>query len=182
LNRLPLIALVILTLCSCSVQDSGRKDPFAQYAQGKTTSNSQNRSALKSPGNNFRVSVSSDGQPVTDFTQKLVHRITLSKSDLKRLAQSSNSQSVPFKGNLERDQQGKIAGLRITEIRTPEVLPTLGLEDGDLLTAIGKKQPRSLSDLAQLALELASLTAKDKTSSITVVRRGRPHKIIYSLN
>ena len=176
----------IVFFCGCSTQGAERKDPFSQYAQAKGGKAQGTRSARKqqaAPGDgNFRVSVSANGAPVKDFNEQLIHRVIVNKKDLVLLSTSSVAGSVPFTGKSERDHFGEIAGVRLTEIRTAKVLPTLGLQDGDLLTAVGKKHTTSLDDLKQLAIDLIAGSATEKRASLTLIRRGRPHKILYSLN
>lgn len=130
------------------------------------------------PQGNFRVSVTSGGKPVNDFQERLVHRVTLSKKDLAAIMPvPGRAPQVPFTGRVEKDGQGGIVGLKLTEVRTSDVLPTFGLQDGDLITAVGKKHPNEISDLSQIVLDIR----KNSEATLTLQRNGKPHKIFYGL-
>ena len=184
MQRFPTIALIFVCFAStagCSNSRPNRPDPFAHYPQAAkraAIADSHGAAPEITHEGNFKVSVNANGKKVSDFNDRLIHQVTISRKDLALISGTQKELRLPFVGKPEVDHSGKLAGVRLTEVRTKEVLPTLGLEDGDLVTAVGKKHTSSFADLRQIALELK----KNHSTTATMVRRGRPHKIFYSLN
>ncbi len=126
----------------------------------------------------FKVRVVSGGEVQRDLEQELVHRVELSKEDIRTALRSwPTSLQIPFSGKVQRDAQGELIGVNLSATTQTSMLPRLGLEDNDLLTAVGKKRAESIKDLYFLFEALA-----DKNfASVTVQRNGKPHKILYFL-
>ena len=170
-----LICSALVSGCASGAQKSARAsldDDDSASANGNTVS----RGAA--PHGEFKVSVTSGGKPVPNFQQKLVHRITLSKQDLTALMPvPGRGPQIPFTGKVDRDSNGGIVGLKLTEVRTNTVMPTFGLQDGDMLTAVGSKHVDDLSDLTQIAIDIR----KNAQATLTLQRNGLPHKVFYTL-
>lgn len=122
----------------------------------------------------MQVSVSTNGKPVQNFETALVHRISVPKKFASNLLVSS-AKGIPLKTAPEKDQNGKITGLRIRSSQDSSVLSTLGLQPNDLITAIGQKHAEKPTDLVDLFQSLV----QTKEFSITLERSGMPHKILY---
>jgi hypothetical protein len=159
LRMLALLTLLFVSSCS----GESRPDP-AWDVQGD---------------HQFKVSVYSGGKEVKDFNTQLIHRVDISPEQLKRVFGADDRQlRLPFTGTGEKDRFGKIAGVRVGRFQSPEGGPqAFGLKNQDLITAIGVQRATSIDDFRRLGKELSTT----KSSSITLEREGRPHKILYSL-
>ena len=132
-----------------------------------------------SSGNKFHVSVNTNGRELKNFEEPLVHRIILSQVELELLkATPQNKLQLPFQGAKEFDNNGKISGLRVVQLDPLSKLPTLGLQNDDIVTAVGLKLVSETSDLIELITSLQNT----KQGSITILRAGIPHKILYYLS
>lgn len=123
----------------------------------------------------FRVSVESNGKPVADFNDKLVHRVELQPREVQRLFPKGRATpNLPFKAKKVFDSRGSVRGLKITGIKGAPA-PSFGLVENDLVTAVGRRQAKSPDAFMQLFQDLE----KDKQSSLTLERSGKPHKILF---
>ena len=111
-----------------------------------------------------KVTVTTSGKEVTDFDSELIHRATLSSSDLDRISKFDRAQD-------SFDEFGKGVGLQLLSD-----LPTLSMRQGDILTAIGKKVIKQGDRLSVLKSQIV----KSETS-ITFLRVGRVHKTLISI-
>jgi hypothetical protein len=126
----------------------------------------------------FRVSVASGGKVVENPSDELVHRVGLTRANIRAYMNSSKGTgNLPFTARTEYDSRGKPMGLRILQLNRESSLSFLGLKEKDLVTAIG---PRLISE-PQHILYLFDDLSKSKRSSMTVERSGKPHKILYEL-
>jgi hypothetical protein len=110
-----------------------------------------------------QVTVTTAGQPVEDFTEELIHRATLSPTELKRVI-SSAGQLKPV-----IDNTGKSVGLELGK-----AVPELSLQSGDVVTAIGITRLNAGNTLSLLA-------EQGPDTSMTFLRRGRAHKTLLSV-
>lgn len=130
------------------------------------------------PTGEFKVSVAVDGKSVNDFSTELVHRMQVTPQEVKRLAATLPKRvNVPFGSVPEVSFTGDSVGFRLTPKRSSSESLTLGLRAGDVVTAINKTHPSSVLDFRELISSLQS----DKRASITILRSGEPHKILYYL-
>ena len=129
-------------------------------------------------GSGMKVSVSTNGTPVKNFQDSLVHRIDLTALELARF-QNPHTQrlQLPFTAQPERDGRGKTMGVRIPKGSDSKQVAKLGLKPDDLITAVGRKIAHQTEDLSNLFVELR----KKKMSSMTVERNGVPHKLLFYL-
>ena len=121
----------------------------------------------------YEVSVYSDGKQVKDFNKELGHRVELTPSVVSSMEQQGRR--LPFDGRSEHDARGNIVGIRIASTKQSVSPAFLGLREKDLITAVGLRRVRKSDDVRQLFSELA----QSKTSTLTLERDGRAHKIIY---
>ena len=129
-------------------------------------------------GSGMKVSVSTNGAPVKNFQDSLVHRIDLTAQDLARFHNPHTQRlQLPFTALPERDGRGKTMGVRIPKSADSKQVAKLGLKPDDLVTAVGRMIAHQAEDLANLFVELR----KKKMSSMTVERNGVPHKLLFYL-
>ena len=121
----------------------------------------------------YKVSVYQDGKEVKNFQAPLVQRVDISNAMLNALAKAPGD--LQFNGVREKDNRGKISGLRIHAGKGAQAVSALGLKEKDLVTAVGQKRVQQMEDFRFLAKELN----ETKTSSLTLEREGKPHKILY---
>lgn len=153
-NRFGLIGLSIslLTLNSCSFSSSPNPEI-------------QRRGA-------FEVKVKSNGKEVKDFQQDLVHRKELSRGVLAELQDYSKKAEITFP---HKDANGNFQGLKVKKATPPNVLSALGLLAGDVVTAFGMKRVEPDMSFMEFLLSLDALD----DSSITLLRKGQAHKVLY---
>jgi hypothetical protein len=145
---------------------------FAACAPKKTPSASN---APEIVSREYKVSVTSDGKPI--HSEELLHRIELRQSTVALiLAAWPKKLNLPFEGVAERDNRGQVRGVRLTR-KSGFNLPTLGLQSGDLITAV---EHSPASDLRDLYLLFEALK-KNGMASCTFERSGKPHKALYYL-
>ena len=149
--------LLILLVCLCSAC-AGRAKPEVERL-----------------GEGYKVSVRTGGQDVSNFSEQLVHRILLSRSDFDSLVKDW-PQGLPFTSKSEYDMRGNPSGLRITKVGSKQG-PHLGLQQKDLVTAVGTTHTFTTRDMWQLFRELSI----SREATLTLVRQGKPHKILYNL-
>lgn len=124
----------------------------------------------------FEVSVKADGKAVSNHEQKLVHRVELAQKDLDQVMSTWPERlNIPFSSEAEKDVRGDVVGLRLSW--SGSALPTLGLQDGDVLTAVGKRHAQNLRDLSGVIFALENR----ELASVTIERQGQPHKLLYYL-
>jgi len=127
---------------------------------------------------NFKVSVSAGGAEIENFEQRLVHRVALTPQQLNILARRGpGTLNVPFGSIGEFDREGNSMGFRLVASRDPARYPNLGLRAGDVITAVGKRRASSVKDL----WDVFNAVREDGTASVTLIRDGSPHKILYSI-
>ncbi len=126
----------------------------------------------------FKVSVSTDGEDVSNFKTPLVHRVSVTPQELRRyLSAERNALVLPFQARKVRDLKGGVKGIRVVKIISGK-RTALGLLENDLLTAVGRKHLSGLQDLGKLFSQLQT----EKQASLTLEREGKPHKILYYLD
>lgn len=159
-----LLAVALLNLSACSFL--GSTDPVLEPVP-----------AAKRDGQ-FKVSVSTDGKPVEDFKQPLVHRIRVRPAELRSISGAQGkAMSLPFNAKRVIDLQGKIKGIRVLNVRPPYGTQVLGLQNNDLITAVGLRHVDHPNDFSLLFNQLRS----EKQATMTLERDGKPHKILYYL-
>ncbi len=124
----------------------------------------------------FAVTVTSGGKELRDFSAPLVHRVSLNKQTVDEILKFWPKRlDLPFDGTAERDNRGKVMGLRITAVKPKRNINALGLRRGDLLTAAETKLIATPRDFIQVfdALKQSGL------GTVTLEREGKPHKILY---
>ncbi len=130
----------------------------------------------------FKVSVQSSGKPVKDFSTPLVHRITVSKYDFNRYTRSKVGGKpeilTTFQPVHTAGPKSPVYGLKLIAVSGATGGSALGLQLNDIVTAVGPDHVVKSSDFQQLFQHLL----KDKTVSVTLMRGGKPHKIIYYLD
>lgn len=126
----------------------------------------------------YKVSVRTAGGDIQNFESELVHRIYYRAAEFSALqADWPASLHKNLKGTPEYDTLGKPMGVRIVATFGRTSKDLLGFKIGDLITAAGTTH---VSSLDQLDVFLKQLSDK-KLASITLVRNGQPHKILYYL-
>lgn len=125
----------------------------------------------------FEVQVSAAGREVKDFQQPLVHRMTLSQDRVRFLhVDVIQRRALPFNAKVELDRRGVVSGVKIFPPKSL-VAGELGIESLDLITAVNTKPVRALGDMQLLFKTLD----EEKSATMTVIRRGQPHKLLYSV-
>ena len=121
----------------------------------------------------YKVSVKTNGQEQKNFDQERVHRVTVSPQEIARATKSMPAKvDLPFTVQTERDLRGRASGLRVTAVQSGGAL---GVAKGDILTSVGFTMTKSEKDLAKIYQELKTT----KQSSLTLLRDGQYHKILY---
>lgn len=123
-----------------------------------------------------RFSVSVNGEPAAAYNSPLVHRVSMTERQLALLLPGPRGLILPFTGTVHRDGAGAIMGVQLSGMRTGNY-PVLGLREGDIITAVNTTPARQIEDISEL---LHTLRAQ-RTASMTLLRTGRPHKILYYL-
>lgn len=154
----------IKTLCACV---------FLAQALSGCSSHSK-KPAIIEGGGEYKVSVTSNGRAVEDFQENLVNRVDVSDTLLAaEVARFRKKQ--PLQGAPEKDNRGKIAGLRIRSIDPASGMWTQALRTGDVVTAVERKKVTRVADLSDV---LITLKAK-QLATLTFERSGRPHKVLF---
>lgn len=122
---------------------------------------------------NYKVTVVSDGEEVKDFNNALVHRITLSDFQIEIMKEKFN-QPEKIKLKNEKSLAGDIVGV-FPISSDVQLFRQLAFERGDVLTAVNRQRITAES-FAKLFFE--SLKQNQETT-MTIQRRGIPHKLIY---
>jgi S1-C subfamily serine protease len=162
------VSLTAILLAACSGQN--RSIVPARKDAGK-------KGAIISQSD-YKVSVRTNGAAVTNFNQELVHRVPIPEAAAKTGQRTPPGKGrLPFSAKAEKDQFGKIAGLRVTQVdaKAPPGA-AFGLKNGDLVTAVGKKLATSPSDFRIIYEDILS----KREASITVLRKGSPHKLLFT--
>ena len=124
----------------------------------------------------YSVTVSSGGKELQDFSTPLVHRVSLKQRTIDEILKFWPKRlDLPFDGTAERDNRGKVMGLRITTLKPKRDLGALGLKKGDLLTAAEQKLMTTPRDFIHVFDSLK----ESGLGTITIERDGVPHKILY---
>ena len=161
-----LALLFIFIFSACSASAPKKSHPFSKTSFGKK-------------GRKYNVSVATDGTSVSDFGTSLVHRVNISPRELELVSDIRNRRLyLPFSVVPQRDVHGQIAGLFLSQSPGLKNDVTLGFEDSDLITAVGRRFTKTPKDLWFLIEELRS----KKEATATIQRGGRPHKIFYYLS
>jgi hypothetical protein len=135
------------------------------------------------PKRNFQVSVKQDGQAVTSFSESLVHRFALSLEDASLIfGPAPEHMNFPYALKPKADLRGGIVGFEVietfeTRARLESGMSSLGLQIGDLVTAVGKMRITHEQDL----WHIYDLLKLKKQASLTIERDGMPHKFLYFL-
>ena len=149
----------VLTICAfasgCSL-GSGAEIPEMQRSGG------------------FEVKVKANGHEVKNFEQDLIHRITLSREVLAELQHYSRVEEIAIPG---KDGRGTFQGLKVRKAVPPNILQNLGLQSGDVVTAFGIRNVQSDMSFMEFLLSLDALD----DSSLTFIRKGQAHKVLYQL-
>lgn len=131
----------------------------------------------------FEVTVVEDGKTVSDTSKQLVHRMVISKSNLKSsFGATPEEMQALLNINAQLDAYQRVAGLEVLG-RSPssetasKQAGNLGLQYGDMVTAVGKNRVIDPVDFWGVyeALKI------EKKATITLQRRGDAHKILYFL-
>ena len=138
---------------------------------------SRPQAIIEPVSDDFTVQVKTEGRVVNDFEQRLVHRIDVPQNIARGFKMSVESGGVlPIAVRMERDSRGAISGARVVPPNS-RALEALGLKPKDLLTAVGKSHVTS----PEVLRLLFSSIANQKQAMMTIVRQGRPHKLLYSV-
>jgi hypothetical protein len=148
----------------------------AQGSRNQTARKEPNRLDPHAEANPFQVTVKSDGKEVKDSNASLIHRVTLSPTELATVGRLTKPESGTIRLKRESDNRGGTIGLRI-QLASPEQAKLLGLQNNDIVTAVGKTGATKLRSLEPL---VQGLQAK-KSETLTLIRGGKPHKILYYL-
>ena len=143
---------------------------------GCSAGGAKNEPEIVGRSGDYAVTVSSGGKELRDFSAPLVHRVSLKKRTVEEMLKFWPKRlDLPFDGAAERDNRGKVMGVRITSIKPKRDLKSLGLRKGDLLTAAEQKLMTTPRDFVQV---LDSLK-QSGLGTVTIERDGKPHKILY---
>jgi len=123
----------------------------------------------------YKISVKSDGQNLPNLSNQLVHRVDLSREQFDLIVDVSGNVKLPFRLVPEADSKGEVAGVRVVEDLVDPNLPNLGIKDRDLITALGKDLAHNETSVKYFFEHLSPSTI----SSLTLLRKGEPHKIFY---
>ncbi len=186
--RLVLIASIFIAFISsgCAAQKESARYSLSRKPTPPTKLLQTERNSAtnhhRNPGD-FKISVESGGVEVKDFNQPLVHHIYLSSEQIEEVVSEHQIilSSRKSKGDLgakpQLDGQQQVMGVAITSSNLESMLAPIGLQRGDLITAIGRRHFRDFADLPGLFLEL-----DDKgVATLTFERQGVPHKNFYYL-
>ena len=133
---------------------------------------------LERDNGDLKIQVKSGGKVVKNPETELVHRIDLSENDLNPvLTGSSKLKALGFKAKILRDAQGGISGILLDLRAENQNTQRFGLQHGDLVTAISGKLIGSEDDLETMFQQLQ----EQQKLSVTVMRDGEPHKLLYSI-
>ncbi len=132
------------------------------------------RDNLESTGN-YKVSVTTDGEEVGDFSTNLIHHINVRPKQLE-ITQSKWFNTENIESVTEYTAAKEVIGFRLVVYRS-EVAEVLGLKQGDLITAVGKVLGEDIADMRALFRDL-NTTGK---ATLTMQRDGKPHKMLYYL-
>lgn len=165
---LQIVAFPLLALLSACAAKRG-----PQYSLVDSNSFPQGKAGIIREGE-FKVSVKSAGEEVEDFQTSLVHRIVLSE-EIRKLSAAE----LPFELSLQRDFSGGLQGIKVGDKSGQEKasLAVIGLLDRDVITAIGRNMAKDVSQLSAFLKVLPHLSQEE--SSMTLLRRGQPHKVIF---
>jgi type II secretion system protein C len=117
-----------------------------------------------------------DDEPDIEVEEEGENRYALKRDDI-RNALAHSSQLFSEIHAIPNIQNGKVNGFTLSEIEPGSVFEDLGLEDGDLLTAIDGKQLQNPAEAVGLLSTIQSRSALD----ITVMRDGRPVQLHYDI-
>jgi len=127
----------------------------------------------------YKVFVTSDGKTVDDFSIELIHRISLTRQEFGQYMKDwPKTLPLPFASRNEKDSRGNPSGVRIVQVNKKAGLHGLGLQRNDLVTAVGTKHTYTSQDMWLLF----KLLGEQQRATLTLVRDGKPHKILYSLD
>ena len=186
--RLVLISAVsiALFLSGCAAQKGSARYSLSRQSPPHTKqSETEHHSSaqLRRNSSDFKISVESGGVEVKDFTQPLVHHFQLSLVQIEdvvsehQIILSSNNSKVDVGAKPQLDGQGHVMGVVITSPNLENMLAPIGLQRGDLITAIGRRHFKDFSALTEIFVEL-----DDKgLATLTFERQGVPHKNFYYL-
>lgn len=125
----------------------------------------------------YHVSVYSAGNEVKDFGDRLVHYVTLSPADVEKLISDKGEAILPFDGIMEVDHKGQPSGFRIEQAFDRGRTERLGFREDDIVTAIGRTRSTSIADMDKFVQALR----ENREETITIIRDGQPHKLLYSV-
>ncbi len=152
--------LIICILSACAAHTTGEENIEPAAAERK-----------------FRVSVTAGGKRIDTPGEELVHRIYLNADSVHAFVKSGKKLKEPLVAHVEEDDKGRVIGVRVAQFSPLSALGKLGLKEGDVVTAVGKNLVQKPDDVLQVFDELD----REKHGSITVERRGKPHKILINL-
>ena len=139
---------------ACTVQDEGQFLPDTAH--------------------NFKISVSTQCKQVERPEEPLVHRIVLNSSVVHDFVAKGKPGSSSLAAGVERDNNGRLAGVRISSLTQASALARIGLKNNDLVTAVGKNKLKAVEDLWSVFDDLDS----KGHATLTIERNGMPHKIL----
>jgi S1-C subfamily serine protease len=154
MNSIKFCSLLFLSciLCSCTPASSKRKMPRLSE---------------------YKVSVESGGKKVENPTENLLKRIRIRSGDIMAVFGSKSSPKIPSLSVARAyDGRSSIMGLEIAK-STP-VSDALGLQVGDIITAVGVRHVRSPNDL----MYFGRLFDAANELSFTYERKGVARKTI----
>ncbi len=122
----------------------------------------------------MKVSVLSNGQPLKNFEQELIHRVELDGPGVVRLEEFAAREKIVTP---KRDARGGLMGLKVRVGLPPEILKSLGVAGGDVVTAFGVRRAKTESSLG----EFVNALHKSPESSLTFERQGVPHKVLITV-
>ncbi len=127
------------------------------------------------PGRELQVLVKSQGQQLPNPNTQLVHRYSLSPTQLDRAAGVFASCNSPQRAFVpERDRQNNLMGLRVTRSGAASFVD-LGVQEGDIVTALNKTGLPNPCDFSRWLSELQ----RAGSGSATLLRLGAPHKLFF---
>ncbi|HMO18685.1 MAG TPA: hypothetical protein PKA63_10545 [Oligoflexia bacterium] len=156
-----LLLLFFILSSSCTSLSSSRRS-------------SANTKMPRFSDNEFKVSVETDGKKVNNPESRLIQRIRIRESDVVSVFGTGANPRVPSL-NVKRvfDSRGSAIGLEIVQL-TP-LAKSMGLQIGDILTAVGKIKLKREQDL----VNFGKLFSGEPELSFTYERNGNPHKTIF---
>ena len=131
--------------------------------------------ALTSAAHRFEVSATSDGTPVNNLDQELVHHVDVSERDVAEVSEAEMPfKLLGYKTSILKDSNDQVTGILLNLKAENEKTSKFGFQHGDLIIGVGGSLVKSESEVNLIFVQLK----QKKTLSVSVQRDGMSHKVI----